>query len=352
MMENTPISKDFIFYRSEDGLQSVKVLVEEESIWLSQKQMAELFKTDISGISRHLKNIFETQELDADSVIAKFAITANDGKSYKVDHYNLDAIIAVGYRVNSYKATKFRQWATRTLKEYLIKGFAMDDERLKQGKTLFGKDYFDELLARIAEIRASEARFYEKVRDLFAISYDYDGQDRETWKFFASVQNKLEYAVTGYTAAELISQRANAQLPNMGLSTWKGQKQGEKIVSSDITIAKNYLYEEEIQNLNRLVSMFLDYAQNLVEQKSKKAMPLMMDDWKNNVDRFLEFNDYDVLKGLGNRNKKTADKMAKKQFEAYRVEQDQKFIENRRTEEENTFDSIRITGILPKEKDK
>lgn len=329
----------FMFYRSEDDTQSIRVFVEDETVWVTQQSMSDIFDIDVSGITKHLKNIFDSGELIEISNVQKLHI-ANSDKPVKF--YNLNVIISVGYRVNSYKATKFRIWATNILHEYLIKGFVMDDERLKNGKKLFNKDYFEELLARIAEIRASEARFYEKIRDLFAISYDYDSDDKNTYKFFANAQNKLEYAITGKTAAELIQSRANADLPYMGLTTWKGKKKGQKIISTDITVAKNYLLEEEIKDLNRLVSMFLDYSENYVRQKKKKEEPILMNDWQTNIDRFLEFNNYSVLDGFGSRTKKIADNIAKNEFIKFRKHQDQQFNAT-----ERALENIQIERQLP-----
>lgn len=293
--------KNFLFYTSNDGATNIQVLVEDETIWTTQAGMAEIFDIDKSGISRHLKNIFDTGELNEHSVVAKFATTGMDGKTYNVEHYSLDAVIAVGYRVNSFKATQFRIWATKVLKEYLVKGFAMDDERLKQGKTLFGKDYFEELLERIREIRASERRFYQKVTDLYIqTSYDYDKNSPTSREFFAHAQNKLEYAVTGMTAAQIVQERANHNLPNMGLYTWSGQGRGLKIIQKDVTVALNYLAENEISDLNRLVNMFLDYAENL----AKKGKKMSMEDWHQRLNDFLKFNEYQVLQNYGNVKKK------------------------------------------------
>ena len=251
-MEN----KNIILYQTPEGTVKVEVRFENETFWLTQKAMAELFQTSRENITMHLQNILKEGELDENSVSKDFLHTAADGKNYKTKFYNLDAVIAVGYRVNSKQATQFRIWATQTLKEFIVKGFVLDDERLKQGKS-FGKDYFDELLARIRDIRASEKRFYQKIRDLFMLSEDYDISDKNTELFFAEIQNKLLFAVTKSTAAEIISHRAKADLPNMGLTTWKGSR----VRKEDIFIAKNYLKEDEIDMLNRMVTLFLDTAE-------------------------------------------------------------------------------------------
>ena len=252
---------EILLYSVPEGKATIEVFFEEETFWLSQKKMAELFNVTVKTISEHLQNVFITKELEKDSVIRNFRTTAADGKSYDTQFYNLDAIIAVGYRVNSIEATRFRIWATKTLREYIIKGFVLDDERLKQGKN-FGKDYFEELLERIREIRASERRFYQKITDIYAqCSIDYDPKSDITLGFYKTVQNKLHWAVTGQTAAEIVHARADAAKPNMGLTTWKNASDG-KILKTDVSIAKNYLQEPEINELNRVVSMYLDFAEN------------------------------------------------------------------------------------------
>lgn len=279
----------FMFYSSEDGQTKISIMVENETVWATQESMSEIFDIDRSGIGKHLNNIFSSGELNENSNVQKLHI-ANSAK--KVNFYSLDAIISVGYRVNSYKATQFRIWATSVLKEYLIKGFVLDDERLKQGKTLFGKDYFDELLERIREIRASERRFYQKVTDIYQqCSYDYDKNAPITKNFFAHSQDKLEYAITHMTSAEIKKQRANHNLPNMGLLSWSNQKKGGKITKKDVIVAKNYLTEDELKNLNRLVNMFLDYAENL----ASKHIKMEMKGWHDRLDSFLKFNEYEVL---------------------------------------------------------
>ncbi|HTN68083.1 MAG TPA: virulence RhuM family protein [Dysgonamonadaceae bacterium] len=309
-----------LFYQTPAGESSVEVYFEDETFWLSQKKMGELFGVETHTINYHLKEIFRTGELDEDSVIRNFRITAADGKNYNTKFYNLDAIISVGYRVNSTQATQFRIWATKTLRDYLIKGFVMDDKRLKQGKS-FGKDYFDELLERIREIRASERRFYQKITDIYAqCSIDYDKDAQITRTFYKTVQNKLHWAITGHTAAELIAKRADADKPNMGLTVWENSPDG-KILKSDITVAKNYLSQDEITSLNRIVGMYLDYAENQAERNT----PMTMQDWVTKMDAFLEFNDYKVLKNPGKLQKKVADALAKKEYEKFRILQDQRF---------------------------
>lgn len=268
---------EIIFYKTSDGDVKIDIRFEDETFWLSQKKMAELFGVDVRTINEHLKNIFESGELDKIATIRNFRIVQTEGSRQvkrNIEFYNLDAIIAVGYRVNSYNATQFRIWATQTLKEFIIKGFVMDDERLKQGK-IFGKDYFDELLERIRSIRASERRFYQKITDIYAeASIDYDSKAPITRKFFKTVQNKMHWAITGKTAAEIIKLRADSKKKNMGLTTWKNAPKG-KILKSDTHIAKNYLEEDEIKALERIVTMYLDYAENQAERQ----IPMKMKDW-------------------------------------------------------------------------
>ena len=311
---------EIILYQSQGANVPVRVSYMNETFWMPQKEIAELFGKDKSTISRHLKNIFESGELDEDSVVAEIATTAADGKNYRVLFYNLDAIIAVGYRVNSMQATRFRQWATSTLKEYIVKGFVLNDDMLKNGAP-FGKDYFDELLVRIRDIRASERRIYQKITDIFQeCTYDYDRNSETARRFYATVQNKLHYAVTGHTAAEIVQDRSDPSQPNMGLSTWRRAPDGP-IHSSDVTIAKNYLSEKEIRELNRLVTMFLDAA----EDRAERHQLTSMEDCARLLDGFLEFNGRDVLRGVGHRNKKTADKIALERFAEYRKLQDKTY---------------------------
>ena len=316
----TPKEGDIIFYTTPDGAVHIEVFFQNETFWLSQKKMAELFEVDVRTVNEHLKNIFKTGELAENSVIRKIRITATDGKSYLTNFYNLDAIIAVGYRVNSYQATQFRIWATTTLREFIIKGFVLDDKRLKQGKH-FGKDYFDELLERIREIRASERRFYQKITDIYAqCSIDYDPKAEITLLFYKTVQNKLHWALTGKTAPEIIAGRTDAEKPYMGLQTWKNAPKG-KILKSDVSIAKNYLAEKEIKALERIVSMYLDYAEN----QAARQIPMKMKDWVEKLDAFLHFNEYDILKDAGSVSHEVAVKLAEKEYDKFRVIQDKTF---------------------------
>lgn len=278
-----------IIYNTVDGKATVTLFAKDGMVWMNQNQLAELFDTSVPNISMHISNILEERELDANSVIKNYLTTASDGKNYEVAFYSLDMILAIGFRVRSKRGTQFRIWANQHLKEYMIKGFVMDDERLKNpdGRS----DYFDELLERIRDIRASEKRFYQKVRDLFALSSDYDATDKATQMFFAETQNKLLYAVTGKTAAEIVLARENAEKPNMGLTAW----QGTKVRKQDITIAKNYLSHDEIDSLNRLVVIFLESA----ELRAKNRQDLTMKFWQENVDRMLDFQDKVILKNAG-----------------------------------------------------
>jgi hypothetical protein len=311
---------EILLYTAPEGNASIEVFFENETFWLSQKKMAELFNVEVHTINYHLKEIFKTGELDENSVIRIFRITAADGKNYNTQFYNLDAIIGVGYRVNSHEATRFRIWATKTLREYIIKGFVLDDERLKQGKK-FGRDYFEELLERIREIRASERRFYQKITDIYAqCSIDYDPKADITLKFYKTVQNKLHWAITGQTAAEIVASRAKADKPNMGLTTWKNSP-GGKIQKSDVSIAKNYLQLNEIDELNRIVGMYLDYAEN----QAKRQIPMTMNEWVERLDGFLQFNEYAVLKDAGKISHDIAQQLAEKEYEKFRVIQDKNF---------------------------
>lgn len=342
-MSNIENYSDFLFYQSKDGNVRVQIIVdgENETVWASQKAMAEIFGCSADNVGLHLRNIFSDNELDINSVTEKISATAADGKKYPTNFYNLDAIIAVGYRVNSYKATDFRKWATGILKEYLIKGFAMDDERLKQGKNMFGKDYFNELIERIREIRASERRFYQKITDIYAqCSLDYNPKSPITQKFYATVQNKLEFAITHKTAAEIIKSRANSLKPNMGLQTWKNSKTGGKILKSDVTVAKNYLLENEISELNKVVTMYLDYAE--LQAERQKAMT--MDEWVKKLNAFLQFNEYDILNDAGKIRKDIADNFAESEFVKFRPIQDREF----ESDFDKTIKHIKTTGKLPK----
>lgn len=309
-----------LFYTAPDGAVKIDVFFQDETAWLTQKRMAELFGVEVNTINYHLKEIFKSAELQENSVIRKIRITAADGKSYETQFYNLDAIISVGYRVNSQQATQFRIWATKTLREFIIKGFVLDDERLKNGQK-FGKDYFDELLERIREIRASERRFYQKITDIYTqCSTDYDPKSEITLTFYKTVQNKLHWAITGKTAAEIIADRASAQKPFMGLTTWKNSPKG-KIQKTDVSIAKNYLSEKEIAGLNRIVTMYLDYAEN----QAARQIPMAMKDWVEKLDAFLKFNDYEILKDAGKVSAEIAKKLAESQYEEFRVLQDREF---------------------------
>ncbi|MCF6204907.1 MAG: virulence RhuM family protein [Methylococcaceae bacterium] len=285
---------EFLLYTAPEGKIKVEVLLNNETLWLPQKRMAELFNVGVPAISKHLNNIFESKELDENSVISILETTAEDGKNYKTKFYNLDAIISVGYRVNSSQATQFRIWATQLIKEYIIKGFAMDDERLKNGK-YFGKDYFRELLERVRSIRASERRIYLQITDIFAeISSDYTPSSKDAKSFYAMVQNKFHYAITGKTAAEIMHDKADRNAPNMGLKTWKNAPEG-RILASDTSVAKNYLNEDEIKRLERTVSSFFDYIENIIENR----VAMTMKDMAESVDKFLSFNEYKVLTHKG-----------------------------------------------------
>ena len=313
-------NNDIIFYTTPKGNVKIEVIFNDETFWLTQKAMAEIFGVKVPAISKHLTNIFETKELKENSVVSILETTATDGKNYKTSYYSLDAIIAVGYRVNSHQATQFRIWATKTLREFIIKGFVLDDERLKQGKR-FGKDYFEELLERIREIRASERRFYLKITDIYEqCSIDYNKDAEITQKFFKTVQNKLHWAITGKTAAELISDRADASQTNMGLTTWKNAPKG-KILKTDIGTAKNYLQEKEIKELERIVTMYLDFA----ELQAERQIPMKMVDWVTRLDAFLQFNEYQILKDAGKVSHEVAMKLAEQEYEKFRVIQDRNF---------------------------
>lgn len=299
--------QNFVIYNSEDGKACVALLAQDGNIWLNQNQMAELFATSKQNIGQIIFKILKENELATEAVVKKYFTTASDGKRYNVVFYSLEMIIAVGYRVRGVRGTQFRQWATQHLSEYLVKGFTIDTERLKNpdGRP----DYFDELLAKIRDIRASEKRFYQKIRDLFALSSDYRSDDKSTQMFFASTQNKLLYAVTNQTAAEIVSSRANADEPNMGLTSW----QGNIVRRGDIVIAKNYLREDEIDTLNRLVTLFLEDA----ELRVKGRKDLTLDYWKSNVDRLLKFQDRPVLQGNGRITTQESERMAKEQYELF-----------------------------------
>ena len=321
MADNIIKSGEILLYSNGADKEFVSVVWKDETFWLTQKAMAELFDCTADNISLHLKNIFAEDELDKNSVTEKISATAADGKNYPTQFYNLDAIIAVGYRVNSKKATRFRQWATKTLKEYIQKGFVLNDEMMKNGRP-FGKDYFDELLERIREIRASERRAYQKIADVFEqCSYDYDKNSETTKAFYSFVQNKLHFAVTGKTAAEIISERASPDSPTMGLTTWKGAPDG-KILKSDALVAKNYLNEKELSRLNRLVTMFIDYAELMAEDEQ----PMRMQDWLAETDRFLTNNRRKVLEGKGHISHEDAAKKVDGIYAEFRKKQDEAYI--------------------------
>ena len=315
---------EILLYSDDNGKEFVNVVFEDETFWLTQKAMAELFDVNVPAVSKHLQNIYEENELTRDATISKMETVQQEGERQvkrMVDFYNLDAIIAVGYRVNSKKATRFRQWATKTLKEYIQKGFVLNDEMMKNGRP-FGRDYFDELLERIREIRASERRAYQKIADVFEqCSYDYDKNSETTKAFYAFVQNKLHYAVTGKTAAELISQRATLDSPTMGLTTWKGAPDG-KILKSDTLVAKNYLNQKELSRLNRLVTMFIDYAELMAEDEQLMSMQ----DWLKETDRFLTNNRRQVLDGKGHISREAAVKQVSSIYEEFRKRQDADYI--------------------------
>jgi hypothetical protein len=311
----------FLLYTAPDGAVKVEVFVRDETVWLTQKALAELFGVKVPAINKHLKNIFYSGELVEESVISILETTAADGKNYQTRYYNLDAIIAVGYRVNSYQATRFRIWATKTLREFIVKGFVLDDERLKQGKQVFGKDYFDELLERIREIRASERRFYQKITDIYALSVDYNADAPLTKEFFSTVQNKLHWAITGQTAAELIYSSADATKFAMGLTTWKHAPHG-KILKSDIAVAKNYLSEAHVKELNRIVSAYLDLAEN----RAERGILMKMDDWIKFLHSFLELSNYPILQDKGKVSALEAKLKADGEFEVYRKRQDAEYI--------------------------
>ncbi|WP_323652300.1 virulence RhuM family protein [Aliarcobacter butzleri] len=311
---------NFVIFKIDKSKVNIDVLFKNETLWLTQKQIAELFEVNVPAISKHLKNIFETNELEEESVISKMETTASDGKKYKTNFYNLKVITAVGYRVNSHRATQFRKWATTILEEYIIKGFAMDDERLKNIHH-FGKDYFDEQLDRIREIRLSERRFYQKITDIYSLSADYDKEADITKDFYTTVQNKMHWAICGKTAAEIIYSEADAQKIYMGLKTWKNAPDG-KILKSDVTVAKNYLNKEHIEQLKRIVSAYLDLA----EDRAKRGIVMNMNDWILFLDKFLALSDYPILLDNGKISALEAKLKAHTEFEKYRVIQDKEYL--------------------------
>lgn len=312
--DHDPKQSDIILYTTEDGHSRVLVRVEDGTVWLTQAKLAELFQVSVPTVNEHLKNIFAEREVDEAATIRDFLIVRSEGKrtiQRKIAHYNLDVILAVGYRVRSPRGTQFRQWATERLREYLVKGFTMDDERLAHGT--LPDDYFEELLERIRAIRASERRFYQKITDIYATAIDYQGDADEAQRFFKTVQNKLHWAIHRHTAAEIVAERADASKPNMGLTSWRG----ERLRKSDVTVAKNYLSEEELSELNRIVTMYLDYA----EDQARRRRPMTMAEWADKLDAFLEFNDRDILANAGKVSQKAAEKLAHEHYEIWTLEQ-------------------------------
>lgn len=316
-LQNFP---NFVIFKTETAKVNIDVFFHNETLWLTQKNMAELFEVNVPAISKHLKNIFQIEELEESAVVSILETTAKDGKNYKTKYYNLKAITAVGYRVNSHRATEFRKWATEVLHEYIIKGFAMDDERLKQIKH-FGQDYFDELIERIREIRLSERRFYQKITDIYALSADYDSRASVTKEFFATTQNKLHWAISGKTAAEIIYSEADAQKIYMGLKNWKNSPHG-KILKSDVAVAKNYLEEEHLKQLERIVSAYLDLAEN----RASRGIVMNMKDWIVFLDKFLELSDYPILLNNGKVSALEAKLKAHDEYEKYRITQDKNYV--------------------------
>ena len=343
MAKNIPSESGFneiLLYTTPNGNVKVEIYLQNETVWLTQQKIADLFGVQRPAITKHLKNIFESGELKENSVSSILEHTAADGKKYETQFYNLDAIISVGYRVNSSQATAFRIWATERLKEYIIKGFTMDDERLKNPNNIFGKDYFEEQLARIRDIRSSERRFYQKITDIYTqCSADYNVETQATKDFFATVQNKLHWAITGQTAAEIVSSRADSTKENMGLTSWKNSPKGA-IRKTDVGIAKNYLNEREIDGLNRIVTMYLDYA----ESQSLKGIVMYMNDWITKLDAFLQFNEEAILKHQGKVSHAVAIALAESEFEKYRIAQDKLL--------ESDFDKAvkKLSGTKPKKK--
>ena len=320
-------SAEYLTFIAATGEGSVEVVYDDENIWLTQKMMGTLYNVNVRTINDHLQKVFADNELQKEAVIRKFRITASDGKNYNTNHYNLSAIIAVGYKVNSERAVQFRKWATQIVQEFTIKGFAMDDERLKNDGTILGKKYFEEQLQRVREIRLSERKFYQKITDIYSTAIDYDVTATATKRFFATVQNKLHWAIHGNTAAEVIVNRADHQKENMGLNTWKDAPNG-KIQKFDVSVAKNYLTENEMQQLQRLVSAYLDIAEDM----AIRQIPLTMEDWENRLNKFIEATDRDILQDAGKITAEIAKAHAETEFEKFRIIQDQLF--------ESDFDRI------------
>lgn len=344
-MIDTTKPNNFILYSTADNKTNIQIIADSknETIWLTQSQIADIFDTTKQNISTHITNIYKENELSKALTIKKILTAQKEGSreiQRNIEYYNLDIVISVGYRVNTAKATQFRTWATQTLKEFIIKGFVLDDERLKQGNQVFNKDYFNDLLERIRAIRASEKLFYEKVRQAFALSVDYNPNSQDAHYFFAHIQNKLEYAVVGMTSAQIIKQRANHKLPNMGLLTFSGKK----ISSKDTQKAKNYLKEEEIKDLNRLVAMLLDYLEN----QTKLNKIFYMKDWNAKLDKFLQFNEYEILQGYGQVKAQMAKEFALQEFKQYKQTQDK--LETQ--EFDQIVQTIKSTGKIPSKKEK
>jgi len=310
---------EFLIFTTQSGADGIEVRYEDETIWLTQKLMAALFDVTIPTVNEHLKNIFACEELQQDSVIRKFRTTAADGKNYNTNFYNLDAIISVGYRVNSKRATQFRQWATRVLREFAVKGYVLDRKRMENGSFL-GEDYFERLLEEIREIRLSERRFYQKITDIYATSVDYNKDAPTTREFFAKVQNKLHFAIHGHTAAELIMRRADSNKEQMGLTSWEHSPDG-KILKTDVSVAKNYLSRNELESLGRIVNSYLELA----EERARRKIPMTMEDWAKRLDLFLEFDDRDILQDSGKVTAQIAREFAESEFEKYRIVQDRLF---------------------------
>ncbi|MFZ2544737.1 MAG: virulence RhuM family protein [Candidatus Saccharimonadales bacterium] len=329
MTDDTDNKSDFLLYTSPDGDVRVEVFFQDETVWLTQKRMAELFGIEANTVGYHLREIFESGELSEDPTTRKIRVVQHEGNrkvEREVNFYNLDAIISVGYRVNSQQATQFRMWATKTLGNFIIKGYALDGERLKNGSH-FGKDYFDELLEQIREIRASERRFYQKVTDIYTTAIDYDKDAPTTKEFYATVQNKLHWAIHGQTAAELIASKADSKKSHMGLQTWRNSPKG-KVLKTDVSVGKNYLGEDELQELNRVVTMYLDYAEN----QAQRGIVMKMTDWATKLDAFLQFNEYEVLNDPGKVSAAAAKAIAEKEYDKFRVIQDKLF--------ESDFDEV------------
>ncbi|MFA6191121.1 MAG: virulence RhuM family protein [Sulfurimonas sp.] len=310
---------EFLIFTTANGQDTIEVKVSDETVWLTQKLIAKLFDVQIATINEHLKNIFNTHELEENSVIRKFLITANDGKNYNTQHYKLEVIISLGYRINSNKATEFRRWATQVLKQYATRGYVLDNERLKNGSYL-NPQYYKDLILEIRDIRESERNFYQQITDIYATAMDYDFQAPTTQEFFATVQNKLHWAIHGHTASELIVQRANHQKEFMGLTNWKKAPNG-KILKSDVTVAKNYLAQNEIKSLDRIVTMYLDYA----EDQADRNIPMTMKDWSQKLNAFLQFNERDILQNAGKVTAQIAKEFAISEFEKYKVIQDKSY---------------------------